>query len=331
MTTYIQCECGNENDPTMESECGYCGEPVGPANKVYVAKKFNKDHQHIISRANVFIEEYRKQGYKLSLRQLYYRFIAKAWLPNTEQSYKRLGSIITDARLAGEIPFDRIEDRGRKCKLPYNNDEPASVLDGIEYAYSEDRWATQDTYVEVWVEKDALSNVIERPCNTWDVPYMACKGYMSASAQWDAGNRFKAAEAEGKRTVLIHLGDHDPSGIDMTRDNQVRVSMFSECEVEIRRIAMNMDQIEKYSPPPNPTKVTDSRAKAYMREFGDTSWELDALTPSVISDLISSEIKSFIDFEAWNAAGEIERENREMLAKISDNAQAVLDFVSENF
>ncbi len=324
----IRCECGNHNDPgTMK--CDLCGDALTGGNEhpCYVPKKFNDEHTQIILKANEILADYVSQGFRLSLRQLYYQFVAKDLIENTDRSYKRFGKIITDARLAGLMSFEHIEDRGRTAHAPWSQPDPAAVLNDIEYAYSEDMWDDQDHYVEVWVEKDALSDVIARPCNKFDVTYMACKGYMSASAQWEAGNRFKKAIEDGKWPVLIHLGDHDPSGIDMTRDNGTRLDLFTDDNIEVRRIALNMDQVDQYNPPPNPAKVTDSRASDYIAQYGSVSWELDALQPSVIADLIKAEINPLIDADRWNAKLERQRENRELLAKIGHNADAVFDFV----
>lgn len=251
--------------------------------------------------------------------------------PNTDQSYKRLGGIITDARLAGLISFERIEDRGRVVDEPYSQPNPRTVMDGIHHHYVEDLWANQDVYVEVWVEKDALSSVIQRPCNKLQVPFMACKGYMSASAQWAAGQRFKDAGERGKDCVLVHLGDHDPSGIDMTRDNHTRLELFSEQFIDIRRIALNRDQVEQYNPPPNPAKISDSRAADYIAMHGRKSWELDALTPSVIGKLITDEVNGLIDARRWNEAIERQRHNRLEIQKVSNDADAVWDFVGADF
>lgn len=327
----LLCECGN-HDEIGESHCMNCGarhDLYGePMYQVYVDKNFSNAHETIIGQANKFLDDYKRDGYSVSLRQLYYQFVANVEdFPNTEQSYKRLGGIITNARLAGRVSFGSIEDRGRSCRTFNYDDDPRAALEDIEYRYSELMWDNQDTYVEVWVEKDALSGVIERPCKSLRVPYMACKGYMSASAAHVAGLRFKAAFEAGKECVLIHLGDHDPSGIDMTRDNGARLSMFAEDYVDVQRIGLNMDQIERYNPPPNPTKVTDSRATAYIKEFGHTCWELDALSPSIISALITDEVKKYIDMDLWTTQLETQRVNRAMLAKIEEHSDAVFDFV----
>ena len=320
------CQCANHPE---EEFCGYCGERLSNTpHRVYVEKTFNSEHTKIINQAVEFLASYEDEGYKASLRQLYYRFVSSVpGFANTEASYKRLGGIINNAKLAGLIDFDSMEDRGRSCTIPWSQPVVEDAMKDLPYSYGEDFWEDQEAYVEVWVEKDALSNVIERPCEALRVPYMACKGYMSGSATWEAGGRFENAVARGKRPVLIHLGDHDPSGIDMTRDNGSRLSMFAGADVEVRRIGLNMDQIEQYNPPPNPTKVTDSRAEDYIRQFGHTCWELDALSPSVIAKLIEKEIKKFIDPDIWNETIERQRENRAFLTKVERNADRVFDFV----
>jgi hypothetical protein len=118
---------------------------------------------------------------------------------------------------------------------------------------------------------------------------------------------------------VIHLGDHDPSGIDMTRDNTDRLAMFAREEVEVRRIALNMAQIIEYEPPPNPAKETDSRAEGYIAKYGAKSWELDALDPKVIDTLIENEIRDFIDEDRWEKAEAGEVLRRATLKAASDN------------
>ena len=174
---------------------------------------------------------------------------------------------------------------------------PQEALYGVERRLVLDPWRDQDNYVEVWIEKDALIGTIERAADQMRVTRMACKGYLSASAAYEAGQRFDNARARGKNCILIHLGDHDPSGIQMTEDNEKRSQLFSRGFVEVRRIALNMNQISLYNPPPNPAKMTDSRAADYVRRYGTSSWELDALDPRVLDRLVRDEIEDLITDE----------------------------------
>jgi hypothetical protein len=158
---------------------------------------------------------------------------------------------------------------------------------------------------------------------------MACKGYLSASEAWRSGQRFEAMADEGRVCVLIHLGDHDPSGIDMTRDNSERLELFAGQGVEVRRIALNMDQVRQYNPPPNPAKLTDKRADQYIRIHGDKSWELDALQPNIIEKLVEDEIRSMVDFEVWDETQEREREGRKALAELHHRWDDVRAFLMD--
>ena len=276
--------------------------------ELFVPKNFRDKSLAIIQIANEIIQEYSDQGFSLTLRQLYYQFVARDMLSNTERSYKNLGSVINDGRLAGMIDWDAIEDRTRNLATWSHYDNPMQAIQSVRDRYDIDMWENQSSRVEVWIEKEALVGIINNICGELDVPYFACRGYVSQSEQWRAGQRFLK-----KHTHIIHLGDHDPSGIDMTRDNDARLSMFSTYNCSVERIALNMDQINQYNPPPNPTKLTDSRAEGYVREFGYSSWELDALEPSVIVELVRKAVEQYIDPDVLEADKERLKEDRDEL------------------
>jgi hypothetical protein len=262
------------------------------------------------------MRSYAAQGYDLSLRQLYYQFVAHHGLDNTEQNYKMLGVVVSDARLAGLLDWDSLVDRGRSTIVNSHWETPADIIDSAAASFRLDLWETQDCHVEVMVEKQALEGVLVPVCRRLDVPFTANKGYSSSSAMYEAGKRLEQKMDEGKRIVIVYLGDHDPSGIDMGRDVFDRLALFSgagywdsaERVVEARndgtfvvnRIALNMDQIRQYNPPPNPAKMTDSRAKGYVSKYGYESWELDALDPDTLAGLVASEVERHIDPAKWD-------------------------------
>jgi hypothetical protein len=133
-------------------------------------------------------------------------------------------------------------------------------------------------------------------------------------------------ESRGKGTVVLHLGDHDPSGIDMTRDLQDRFHGFGAGTV-VERLALNMGQVDEYAPPPNPAKMTDSRAEGYVAAYGDESWELDALEPSLLNSVILDAVDPYLDMERWEAStAELERE-RASLRKIETHWDSVKAYV----
>lgn len=284
----------------------------------YEERRLSKAGREMVDQANTILAELAEQGYTLSLRQLFYQFVSRNWIANTEKSYKRLGDIISKGRLGGLISWTAIEDRNRGLLSWGFTETPEDVLNGIEYTLSLDLWKRQENYVEVWVEKDALIGVVATPCDRLKTPYMACKGYLSLSEGWSAGNRFLKAIRRGQNPVLIYLGDHDPSGLHMTVNHMERQSMFAG-HVDVRRLALNMDQVQEHGPPPNYAKLQDSRTPAYVAEYGETCWELDALQPSVIDKLITDEVDSLRDEKVWAETLEEQKERRKLLAGLGDN------------
>lgn len=283
----------------------------------YIKKRFRVDSLARIEKANEIIADYQAQGFDLTLRQLYYQFVSRDLIPNTQKSYDNLGSLISDARLAGLVDWDAIQDRTRHLRGNSHWDSPAAIVDACASQYRIDRWADQTFRPEVWIEKDALVGVIEGVCKRLDVPYFSCRGYTSQSEMWGAGQRLLRYVRAGQTPVIFHFGDHDPSGIDMTRDIQDRLNLFIGSAIQIQRIALNMDQIEEYTPPPNPAKLTDSRAEAYIAKFGYESWELDALEPNTIVDLVENSIQNIIDLGSWESACSREQDGRDELTTVA--------------
>jgi hypothetical protein len=265
----------------------------------------------IIETAEAIIDEYAAQGFTLTLRQLYYQFVSRAIIPNKQQEYQKLGNLISAARLAGLIDWDSIIDRTRELRGNSHWSNPKQIIQACASQYMIDKWEGQEYRPEVWIEKDALVGVIEGVCNKMDVKYFSCRGYTSQSEMWSASQRLIRFIEQGQIPVIIHLGDHDPSGIDMTRDIIDRMTLFGEGDhVEVIRIALNMDQIQEFNPPPNPAKITDSRAAGYIRKHGRESWELDALDPKVIAELIREKITDLIDWDKYEARQRKESDER---------------------
>lgn len=283
----------------------------------YAEHRFNTEKVEMIARANAILNEYAAQGYDLTLRQLYYQFVARAIVANTLQEYKRLGTVINDARLAGLIDWNHIVDRTRNLHSLSTWSEPAQMVRACAEQYREDLWSTQKVRPEVWVEKEALAGVFERICDELRIDMFACRGYTSQSKMWAASQRLRQSIRLGQKPIIIHFGDHDPSGLDMTRDIVDRLEMFMG-GVRLERVALNMDQIEEHEPPPNPAKTTDSRYEAYRREFGEESWELDALEPQLLAGLVRDFVDGVRDDALWRDAEDRENAGRRRLVHAAD-------------
>jgi hypothetical protein len=294
----------------------------------YIDKRIGGKRLAVINKANEIITTYAAQGFRLTLRQLYYQFVARDLIANNQKEYALLGDTINDARLCGLIDWNAIEDRTRNLRSVAHWTSPQSIVDSCAEQFRIDKWAKQSVRPEVWIEKDALAGVVEGICHELDVPYFSCRGYTSQSEMWAGAMRLKSHLQNGQDTLILHFGDHDPSGKDMTRDITERLELFMG-GTEVRRLALNMDQIDKFNPPPNPAKLTDSRATAYIAEFGDQSWELDALEPSVIVELIRSTVEEVRDADAWDEAVDEEDNHRSMLSRVATNWDTVTTTLEE--
>lgn len=291
----------------------------------YKQINFRPKSLELICLVNQVINEYKEQGYELTLRQAYYQLVARGYIPNNERSYKNIGNLINDGRLAGLIDWTAITDRTRNLRGNSHWNNPSDVIASAKYSYLLNKWKGQPNYVEVWVEKDALVDIVGQACRPLDTPYFSCRGYTSQSEMWGAAQRF-LRQSDRERRIIIHLGDHDPSGIDMTKDIQERLEMFG-ADVYVKRVALTMEQIETYNPPPNPAKLTDSRCGKYIAEFGDESWELDALEPKMLTNLIIEQVTMYRDDEIYQEICDREDREKEELQMLVDSYDEAINYL----
>lgn len=274
--------------------------------------KFRADSQAKIAKMVEIIEEHQRQNLRLTARQLYYQLVLRNLIPNVSAEYKKLTALLTDARYAGLVDWDAIEDRGRVPEQASEWPNIASLVKSALRSYRLPRWDKQDAYVELWVEKQALAGILWPLAHEFHVTLMVNKGYSSASAMYAAAQRIRTADC--LQSIVLYLGDHDPSGEDMVRDIRTRLSEFG-AEVDVRKIALTIQQVRKYNLPPNPAKMTDSRSSKYCTKFGNESWEVDALPPDVLAQFIRSEIEDLINIETLNQIKAHEERDKALLRK----------------
>jgi hypothetical protein len=298
-----------------------------------IYKKYNprSEAKALIEKSNEILEDYASQDFDMTVRQLYYQLVAQDIIQNSQKSYDRIVTIINKARVGGLIDWNYIVDRTRNLQSINHWNSPCEILEIASTQFRVDKWEDQPFRPEVWIEKEALAGVFERVCNELDVPFFACRGYASQSELHVAAKRLERWHRDFNQTPLIfHFGDHDPSGIDMTRDMKDRFEMFSACEIKVERLALNISQIKQYNPPPQLVKPTDSRAKVYIKEFGSNSWELDALNPATLARLVREQINSVIDRDAWQFAEEKQKVGQATLSEISGNFRRVESFLKNS-
>ena len=262
--------------------------------------RLSRANKVMLDTINTILEEYKRDGYTLTLRQLYYQLVSKDIIPNNDKEYAKLSNILKKGRMAGIVDWAAIEDRVRVPKLPYwVRDVEGAIRDTIQQ-YRLDRMQHQQHNIEIWVEKDALSNVLYRVSSKFHIRLMVNRGYSSVSAMYDAFKRLDSGD------TILYFGDHDPSGMDMIRDIRDRMQEFG-LDINVRPVALTMEQIEAFNPPPNPAKITDPRAKWYIKEYGHTSWELDALPPKELIRLAEEAVEELIDIDLFHEVLQKER------------------------
>lgn len=281
--------------------------------KICYREKLHLSQKNIerLEEINEIIEEYGAQGYRLTLRQLYYQLVSRDIIPNKQSEYAKLSHLLKNGRMGGVVDFDAIEDRIRVPKRPYYVDGVTDAINDTIKQYRLDRQKGQDTYIECWSEKDALSNILYRVSSHYHIYLVINRGYSSCTAMHDAHERFE----DHDNNVILYMGDHDPSGLDMVRDIQDRLDEFGSC-VEVIPVALTTAQVKQYNPPPNWAKVTDPRAKWYIQEHGNTSWEVDALEPKVIHELLQHHVESRIDMNHFREMIEKENEGKAILKEM---------------
>lgn len=276
-------------------------------------KNFGEEKAKLITAAAAIVAEFEADGYAMTLRQLHYQFVSRDLYPNTKASYDQLQTAVNEGRLAGMVSWTGLEDRTRNLKGRGHVSSVDAALKAMKRNYHLDLWANQPMRPEIWIEKEALAGVLEPIAYEESVDFFACRGYTSQSEQWRAGRRFARYVAKGQRPVVIYLGDHDPSGLDMVEDHRRRLEMFAGVPVHVHHLALTMEQIHRHSPPPNYAKSTDARYAKYRRQWGEHSWELDALPPDVLQKLVRDTIARYRDESRWS----------EMAAELAEDLQAI--------
>lgn len=293
---------------------------------------FSEKRSYLLNKSIQVINQYDRLKIKLTLRQLYYQLVSKDFIPNKVSEYQKLSKLISDARYAGHIDWNAIEDR---IRVPWRHAQWKSINDILQTAHDQfrlHRWDDQEYYVELWSEKDALTSILKPIADEWHNHYCMNRGYGSSTAMYDLSKRILNAINKEKKCVVLYLGDHDPSGLDMVRDIETRVKEFLTPYVDVddddyqffkmEAIALTYKQVQKYNPPPNPAKITDPRAGSYISKYGRNSWEVDALDPEVMMDLVNQSIEKYCNVDLLDNIKEEEEELKESLRDFMGHFEA---------
>jgi len=283
-----------------------------------------KKYDQIVKEVNAIFEQYQT---KMTLRQIYYRLVAKLIIPNTLNQYKGLSRLLVKARENKDVDYRRIEDRARTTIGADDvSEDPKECMKEWETAFREcykyftlAMWETQPKFVEVWVEKDALSMLVSDEAKQFKVKTCPSKGYSSFTYIADAVNRFR--RHPDQECIILYGGDYDPSGMDITRALQARLTRYG-ADVTVKRIALSLEQIREYNLPPMPAKTSDARYAQFVADTGGAdAVELDALEPPVLQQIVRDAVKEEIDWEAWDKRVKEIRDTRDKMRIVLEDLE----------
>jgi hypothetical protein len=274
------------------------------------------------------VNEILDQYSEATVRQIYYRMVSPPYqyLRNTRSMYNSFDSMLTKAREDGDIDWRKIVDHTRSVITPeeFYYDSPDDYLkfkkEGISWwgsRYDIDFWENQPNTVRVFIEKDALAQVVADVALQYKVSVISGHGYGSLTQLMSQAEQLKKI---GKPIILLYFGDFDPSGLDIDRSACERLSDYSG-GVDFQFIRVALVESDIVGLPPNPTKSADTRAAKYVARYGDRCWELDALPPDQLKSRVREAIARYIDPDRWAKDEARLREEREYIN------QAVEDFL----
>lgn len=279
------------------------------------------DYKTVVPEVNAILNQY---NVRMTLRQIFYRLVSKHLIQNTLSQYKNLSRILVKARERGDVDWTRIEDRSRTTiggDYGFTSAEDFLLYSTESFKQAWNRftmplWASQPNFLEVWVEKDALSTLVSDVAKGFRVKTCPARGYSSFTYVKEGAERLDEYE-DKENIIILYLGDYDPSGLDITRDLEQRLKDYGIPDVDVERIALTLDQIRQYSLPPMMAKQKDPRYAKFVADTGGAdAVELDALEPPVLQDIITKAIQDKIDADLWNErAKEIEETRKKLREK----------------
>ncbi len=285
----------------------------------YADLRLHSASKLLVERATEIVAHYASLNIAMTLRALYYQFVRRNWIPNSDKSYKNFGHTLSEARKGGFFDWDAIVDQHRPRLMPTHYKDLRDKIESSIGFYKLNRWAGQANHVVVVIEKDAQTAVFAPVCDDLHVPLFVNKGYGSSTVLWELAEYLKCFP-ECDNVVVLYFGDHDPSGVDMTRDLSARLDLFQVSDsvnLTVTRVALTIEQVRQYKCPPNPVMLKpkpgktrfDNRAQAYVAKYGKQCWEMDALPPEVMRELLVESVEAYLDKDLFSKV--VAREKRE--------------------
>jgi hypothetical protein len=270
----------------------------------------------LLADVQAVLAEYRNH-WPLTDRQIYYRLVGIYGYPKTEQFYERLCTHTSNGRRGGVISFRAIRDDGVSLMPVHHFEDEDDFYHHVQMlgqGYQRDKLVRQPVYLEVWCEAAGMAPQLAEVARKFSITVYSCSGFDSTTAKKDIAERICR---EGRRAVILHLGDHDPSGVSIFEAAAEDVAAFVAadrphglCSVEFRRVALTAEQVEEYNLPTAPPKKSDTRSKHWRGE----TCQLEALPPDGIAALLEEAIADYIDVSVYQDDLAAERVEKQQIA-----------------
>jgi hypothetical protein len=249
-------------------------------------------------------------GRPMTVRQVFYQATVRGLVEKAESGYGKIQTDLTRMRRAGELPYNWLADNTRWQRKPRTFSGVEEALKATAAFYRKNLWADADCYVEIWLEKDALSGVIYPVTSMYDVPLMVARGYASLSFLHTAAEYIDSLDVPA---YIYHLGDFDPSGVNAgEKIEETLRELAPDADIYFERIAVTPAQINAWDLPTRPTKTSDTRSKG----FGNISVELDAIEPNTLRNLVQETIEQHLPQKQFKMLKAAERSERDIISRL---------------
>jgi hypothetical protein len=247
-------------------------------------------------------------GYKL--------FTAMLIASMSRSEMKRVYRLLKEARERGIIPWSWIVDETRGIEQVPSWDNPAEFALTVTQQYRRDFWAQQPQRCQVWSEKGTVRGILKPVLDEYGVGFNAVHGFNSATNTHDA-----ASDWDPRPLTILYVGDWDPSGLCMSEcDLPARFKKYGGDHITVKRIALVREQLADLPSFPASDKRKDPRYKWFVENFGDRCWEIDAMDPNTLRDLVEQEILArILDREAWERCEQVNEAERTSLRDVLSN------------
>jgi hypothetical protein len=255
--------------------------------------------------------------YAATSRWLFYRLLQDGIYKDKDDYKKKFIPLFSRARhngFEGWRPFTLADDR--RSPIEYKGgftDVQSWVEDMAEGGFicSLDHFFTQDVYLEVWFEAEAMVNQFKYYVK--GVTLRPFSGMPSINYKWTIAKSLEKAAARYKKPmVVLYFGDLDDAGETIPETSTRDIRGWCRDDFEFVRCGLNPGDNVKYDIPEN------------FEKPGNYQWE--GLSDRAAEELITSSIERYIDTEKIE---ELEAEGKKASELFDEYAKGFLDFYSE--